>query len=75
MLESSNWDYSFNLTYSITLSQDTLETSLVVRNTGDSNYDFQLLFHTYLAVDVSLRSSRQRYLKPSAANVPAIGHI
>ncbi|KAI4120148.1 MAG: hypothetical protein LQ345_000104 [Seirophora villosa] len=51
MIDSSKWDYSFNLTYSVTLSQDNLGTSLVVRNTGSSNYDFQVLFHTYLAVD------------------------
>ncbi|KAL8941018.1 MAG: hypothetical protein Q9211_001994 [Gyalolechia sp. 1 TL-2023] len=51
MLDSRTWDYSFNLTYSVTLSQDALETSLVVRNTGPSNYDFQVLFHSYLAVD------------------------
>ncbi|KAI4290256.1 MAG: hypothetical protein L6R35_000479 [Caloplaca aegaea] len=51
MIDSSKWDYSFNLTYSVTLSQDNLETSLVVRNTGSSNYDFQVLFHTYLAID------------------------
>ncbi|KAL9605157.1 MAG: hypothetical protein Q9219_000091 [cf. Caloplaca sp. 3 TL-2023] len=50
MLETRHWDYSFNLTYSITLNQDNLETSLVVRNTGKSNYDFQVLFHSYLAV-------------------------
>lgn len=53
MIDSSKWNYSFNLTYSVTLSQDSLETSLVVRNTGSSNYDFQVLFHSYLAVDVS----------------------
>ncbi|KAI4157150.1 MAG: hypothetical protein L6R39_000747 [Caloplaca ligustica] len=51
MIDASKWNYSFNLTYSVTLGQDNLETSLVVRNTGSSNYDFQLLFHTYLAVD------------------------
>ncbi|KAI4169229.1 MAG: hypothetical protein LQ343_005817 [Gyalolechia ehrenbergii] len=51
MIDSRNWEYSFNLTYSVTLSQDKLETSLVVRNTGASNYDFQVLFHSYLAVD------------------------
>lgn len=54
MLSDSKWDYEFNLTYSVTLSQDSLETSLAVRNTGTSNYEFQVLFHTYLAVDVSL---------------------
>ncbi|KAL8787795.1 MAG: hypothetical protein Q9213_001982 [Squamulea squamosa] len=51
MLSDSKWDYQFNLTYSITLSQDSLETSLVVRNTGSSNYDFHVLFHTYLAIN------------------------
>ncbi|KAL8836523.1 MAG: hypothetical protein Q9176_006296 [Flavoplaca citrina] len=51
MLSDSKWDYDFNLTYSVTLSQDSLETSLVVRNTGTSNYDFHVLFHSYLAVD------------------------
>lgn len=51
MIDSSNWDYPFNLTYSVTLSQDSLETSLVVRNTGASNYGFQVLFHSYLVVD------------------------
>ena len=53
MLSDNKWDYEFNLTYSVTLSQDSLETSLVVRNTGSSNYDFQVLFHSYLAIDVS----------------------
>lgn len=53
MLSDSKWDYEFNLTYSVTLSQDSLETSLAVRNTGTSNYEFQVLFHTYLAIDVS----------------------
>lgn len=53
MIDSSKWNYSFNLTYSVTLSQDNLETSLVVRNTGSSNYDFQVLFHSYFAIDVS----------------------
>ncbi|KAL8948891.1 MAG: hypothetical protein Q9222_004963 [Ikaeria aurantiellina] len=51
MLSNPGWDYHFNLTYSVTLSQDSLETSLAVRNTGSSNYEFQVLFHTYLAVD------------------------
>ncbi|KAL8709075.1 MAG: hypothetical protein Q9220_006096 [cf. Caloplaca sp. 1 TL-2023] len=51
MLSNPGWNYHFNLTYSVTLSQDSLETSLAVRNTGSSNYEFQVLFHTYLAVD------------------------
>ncbi|KAL9584315.1 MAG: hypothetical protein Q9212_002196 [Teloschistes hypoglaucus] len=51
MLPDRKWDYDFNLTYSVTLSQDSLETSLAVRNTGSSSYDFQTLFHSYLAVN------------------------
>lgn len=53
MLSDSKWDYQFGLTYSVTLSSDNLETSLVVRNTGEKNYEFNVLFHTYLKVEVS----------------------
>ena len=52
MIGNTNWPYDFALTYSVTLSPKDLETTLVVRNTGTSNYDFQTLFHTYLKVDV-----------------------
>ena len=53
MLVGTEVDFHFGLTYSVTLSSEGLETSLVVRNTGDNNYDFHVLFHTYLQVDVS----------------------
>lgn len=53
LADSGKWPYQFGLTYSVTLSSNELETSLVVRNTGSTNYDFHVLFHTYLAVDVS----------------------
>jgi D-hexose-6-phosphate mutarotase len=53
MIGDAKWPYQFALTYSVTLSPKDLETTLVVRNTGTSNYDFQTLFHTYLKVDVS----------------------
>jgi len=53
MIGDAKWPYHFALTYSVTLSPKDLETTLVVRNTGTSNYDFQTLFHTYLKVDVS----------------------
>ncbi|KAL9127423.1 MAG: hypothetical protein Q9217_003692 [Psora testacea] len=50
----SGWkNYQFCITYSVTLSTEDLETSLVIRNTGDKVFDFQTLFHSYLAVDVS----------------------
>lgn len=51
---SSEWkNYQFGITYSVTLNRDDLETSLAIRNTGDKDWEFQTLFHTYLAVDVS----------------------
>lgn len=53
LAEPGKWPYQFGLTFSVTLSSEELETSLVVRNTGSKTYDFQVLFHTYLAVDVS----------------------
>ena len=53
LADSAKWPYQFGLTYSVTLSSNELETSLVVRNTGSTNYDFHVLFHTYLAVEVS----------------------
>ena len=53
ILGDSKWDYQFGLTYSVTLSSEDLETSLVVRNTGDKNYEFNVLFHSYLQVEVS----------------------
>lgn len=53
ILSDSKWDYQFALTYSVTLSSEDLQTSLVVRNTGSQNYDFQVLFHSYLKVQVS----------------------
>ena len=51
----SKWKtYQFGITYSVTLNKYDLETSLAIRNTGEQEWEFQTLFHTYLAVDVSL---------------------
>ncbi|KAK4690661.1 glucose-6-phosphate 1-epimerase, partial [Lecanoromycetidae sp. Uapishka_2] len=48
----SQWKtYQFGITYSITLNKDDLETSFAIRNTGEKEWEFQTLFHTYLAVD------------------------
>lgn len=61
MLENipSKWQsYQFGITYSVTLNREDLETSFAIRNTGPTEWDFQTLFHTYLAVDVSLQSCR-----------------
>ncbi len=49
------WPHAFGLIYSVTLGQKGLGTSLVVRNEGDVKWDFQVLFHTYFRVDVSLQ--------------------
>ena len=56
MLENipSEWKkYQFGITYSVTLNKEDLETSFAIRNTGPTDWEFQTLFHTYLAVDVS----------------------
>jgi glucose-6-phosphate 1-epimerase len=47
------WPYEFGLLYSVTLSKEGLETSLQVQNKGNQNFDFQVLMHTYLLIDVS----------------------
>jgi glucose-6-phosphate 1-epimerase len=47
------WPYEFGLLYSVTLSKEGLETSLQVQNKGNQNFDFQVLMHTYLRIDVS----------------------
>ena len=49
----SAWNHQFGLTYSITLSTGELYTSLAVSNTEGSAWDFQVLFHTYLRINVS----------------------
>jgi glucose-6-phosphate 1-epimerase len=46
------WPYNFGLIYSVTLTRDGLETSMVVRNEGQQAWDFQVLMHTYLKVKV-----------------------
>ena len=51
------WSYEFGLVYSVTLSKDSLETTLHVRNTGEKPFDFQTLLHTYFKVDVWLLHS------------------
>jgi glucose-6-phosphate 1-epimerase len=47
------WPYKFGLTYSVTLSPAGLETTMHVRNNGESQFEFQTLFHTYLRIPVS----------------------
>ncbi|CEL10689.1 Putative Possible apospory-associated protein c (AFU_orthologue; AFUA_4G08880) [Aspergillus calidoustus] len=47
----SKWPYEFGLVYSVTLSREGLGTSLQVRNQGSENFEFQVLLHTYLAIE------------------------
>ncbi len=42
----------FGLVYSVTLSKDTLQTVITVRNEGDESFDFQFLLHTYFKIKV-----------------------
>lgn len=48
------WPYGFGLTYSVTLSKEGLETTMNVRNQGEESFEFHVLLHTYLHVQVSL---------------------
>lgn len=50
----SAWNHKFSLTYSVTLSTGELETTLVVRNVDSTTWDFKVLFHTYLKIDVRM---------------------
>lgn len=61
------WPHKFELTYSITLSSTELGTSLAVRNTESTPWEFQVLFHTYLKIDV--RSPPTRTISPLCAYV------
>ncbi|KAL2827425.1 class II aldolase/adducin N-terminal [Aspergillus cavernicola] len=45
------WPYDFGLVYSVTLSREGLGTSLQVQNNGTENFEFQVLLHTYFAID------------------------
>ncbi|KAL4960426.1 class II aldolase/adducin N-terminal [Aspergillus stella-maris] len=47
----SKWPYEFGLVYSVTLSPEGLGTSLQVRNQGEQSFEFQVLLHTYFAID------------------------
>lgn len=53
MITDLKWNGKFSLIYSVTLSTEDLETSIVVRNTGAGNYSFKFLFHSYFKINVS----------------------
>lgn len=48
------WPLEFALVYSVTLSKDSLQTVVNVRNEGQQSFEFQFLLHTYLKIqDIS----------------------
>ncbi|XXH06083.1 hypothetical protein Hte_012528 [Hypoxylon texense] len=49
----SLWPYNFSIIYSVTLSPESLSTSIVITNDGAEPIDFQVLMHTYLRVNSS----------------------
>lgn len=48
------WPHAFGLIYSVTLGRDGLTTSMVVRNEGETAWEFQILLHSYLRIGVSV---------------------
>ena len=47
------WPYEFGLVYSVTLGKDGLQTMLNVSNQSKESFEFQMLLHSYFAVEVS----------------------
>ncbi|KAL5389308.1 hypothetical protein PMIN03_009081 [Paraphaeosphaeria minitans] len=48
------WPLDFGLVYSVTLSRDSLQTVINVRNEGEQSFEFQFLLHTYFKIqDIS----------------------
>ena len=60
------WPNAFGLIYSITLGRDGLTTSIVVRNEGETSWEFQVLMHSYFRVGVSLLSRNLRRRRRNA---------
>eukprot|EP00730_Choanoeca_flexa_P019377 TRINITY_DN9460_c0_g1_i1.p1 TRINITY_DN9460_c0_g1~~TRINITY_DN9460_c0_g1_i1.p1 ORF type:complete len:342 (+),score=62.48 TRINITY_DN9460_c0_g1_i1:3-1028(+) len=44
------WDFDFKLRYVVSLSEDELSTTFVIKNTGDKAFSFETLLHTYFRV-------------------------
>jgi len=53
-----SWPFEFGLIFSVTLGREGLTTSIVVQNVGESAWEFQTLFHSYLKIQVCLRKTR-----------------
>lgn len=45
------WNHGFELVYNVTLSLNKLTTRLEIKNTGDNEFDFTALLHTYFRVN------------------------
>ncbi|ELU11889.1 hypothetical protein CAPTEDRAFT_152132 [Capitella teleta] len=45
------WNYSFRLTYTVTLAENSLVTDFSVTNKSSESFDFTCLLHTYFRVD------------------------
>lgn len=52
------WPYDFALTYSVTLRKGSIQVMLNVRNAGTEAFDFEMLLHSYFAVEVSTSAIR-----------------
>jgi glucose-6-phosphate 1-epimerase len=66
------WPYEFGLVYSVTLGKDGLQTMLNVSNQSKESFEFQMLLHSYFAVDVSVPNpcrGRGYWVVEFAANV------
>lgn len=46
----SMWPYSFEALYTVTLSDDALNTELCVTNTGEKSFDFTAALHSYWSI-------------------------
>ncbi|KAJ3115051.1 hypothetical protein HK100_001473 [Physocladia obscura] len=47
----SLWPYDFKLIYTVTLTEDSLKSSLASHNTGSASFSFTSLFHSYFVVE------------------------
>lgn len=66
------WPLDFGLVYSVTLSKDTLQTVITVRNEGDESFEFQFLLHTYFKIKVCVNSA---HVSRVTANTAFAGHL
>lgn len=46
------WPLDFGLVYSVTLTKESLQTVITVRNEGEESFEFQFLLHTYFKIKV-----------------------